>query len=144
MRISQCSDTRFVVITRHDQVHLGLRARIFAMASEDDQLIQIRVALDIVGQWCHSQLAHATDDSVCLSRSSHLLDVFAVLESGEEYQQDVQNTHDDQRDVDRLVLGKVSVGEDIVPVHRRGQHEEAPRERREMRREALRLQMIGQ
>ena len=91
------------------------------MASEHDQLIQIRVALDIVGQRCHSQLQpNNSENRLSISRSSHLLDVFAVPESGEDDQQDVQNGDDDQRDVDRLVLRKVGVGEHIVPVHRCG------------------------
>ena len=49
MRISQCADACLVIVTRHDQVHFGLGARIFAMASEHDQLVQIGITLDIVG-----------------------------------------------------------------------------------------------
>ena len=49
MRISHCADACLVIVTRHDQVNFGLGARIFAMASEHDQLVQIGITLDIVG-----------------------------------------------------------------------------------------------
>ena len=104
------------------------------------------MAVDILSQQRRlSQLQRNTSaHHLSFIQSSHLLDAFSIFELGKDHQQDVQNTHNGQRDVDRLVPGKVSVGEDIVPVHWRGQHQKTSREGGQMRREALRLLMIRQ
>ena len=75
---------------------------------------------------------------------SNLLNIFSVLATGIDDESDVQNSHDDHRQVDRLVLGEVDIGEHIVPVDRRRQNQETTGERRQMRGEALCLLFVRQ
>ena len=99
------------------------------MASEHDQLVQIRIALDIVRQRRHTQLQRASAPSprIHSRHFPYLLHVFLVLRSRKDQQHDVQNAHHHQRDVDGLVLREVSVGEHVAPVHGRGQDDEPTR-----------------
>ena len=50
---------------------------------------------------------------------TNLFHVFSVLATGIDDEDDVQNSHDDHRQIDRLVLDEVGIGEHIVPVDRR-------------------------
>ena len=50
---------------------------------------------------------------------TNLFHVFSVFAAGIDDESDVQNSHDDHRQIDRLVLGEVGIGEHIVPVDRR-------------------------
>ena len=74
---------------------------------------------------------------------SNLFNIFSVLATGIDDESDVQNSHGDHRQIDRLVLGEDEIGEHIVPVDRRRENEETTGERRQMRREALCLFLVG-
>ena len=75
---------------------------------------------------------------------TNLLNIFPVLATGIDDESDVKHSHDDHRQVDRLVLGEVEIGEHVVPVDRRRENEETTGERRQMRREALCLLLVRQ
>ena len=77
-------------------------------------------------------------------RPTDLFDVFSIPESSKDHQQHVQNKCDHEGNVDGLVLAKVSIGENIVPVYWRGQNKESTRKCCQMGREALSLLMIRQ
>ena len=55
-------------------------------------------------------------------RSTHtrvyLLEIFSVSESRVDHQQDVDEAHNDDSDINRLVLDEIGIGEDVVPVDR--------------------------
>ena len=55
-------------------------------------------------------------------RSTHtrvyLLEIFSVSESRVDHQQDVNEAHNDDSDINRLVLDEIGIGEDVVPVDR--------------------------
>ena len=63
LRIRQSAHTCLIIVTCHHEVHLRLRSCISSMASEHDQLVQIRIALDIVRQRRHTQLQQASAHS---------------------------------------------------------------------------------
>ena len=58
LRISEGAHPRLVIVAGHDEVHLRLRSCILSMASEHDQLVQVRIILLIVGQWRDAQLGN--------------------------------------------------------------------------------------
>ena len=75
---------------------------------------------------------------------TNLLQVLSVFATGVDDQSDVENSHDDDRHIDRLVLDKVGIGEYIVPIDRCWQDQKATGERGQMCREALCLSLICQ
>ena len=56
MRISESAHTGLVIVACQKEVDLRFRSRICPMASDDDQLIQVRIIFLIVRQRCHTQL----------------------------------------------------------------------------------------
>ena len=100
-------------------------------------------ALVIVSQRYRSQLKYVRLERIA-HHSAHLFDIFPILESSKDHQQFVKNKCDHEGNVDGLVLAKVSIGENMVPVYWGGQNKESTRKCCQMGREALSLLMIRQ
>ena len=56
MRVRECSNARFIVITSHEEVHLGCGSGISSVAGENKNLIVILVFLPIVHHGRHPEL----------------------------------------------------------------------------------------
>ena len=74
---------------------------------------------------------------------SHFFQVFLVFVSCKDDHQHIEHANEYEGDVDRLVFGKISIGEDITPVDRCWQHEKTTCECCQMRRKALCDVIVG-
>ena len=59
-RIRQSAHACLIIVACHHEVHFRLRPRISPMTGKDDQLVQVRITLDIVRQRRHTQLQHTS------------------------------------------------------------------------------------
>jgi hypothetical protein len=98
---------------------IRLSARIFALSSDDEYLIEITIRRLIVIEWNNIQLKGEGKSSK--TRAEHSTDLFGILAIGiaSEYdQKDVENTSDNHGQIDSLVAKEITVGKDMIPVDR--------------------------
>lgn len=67
-----------------------------------------------------------------------------VAKTSDDEQEEIQDTNNDHRQIDALVSQQISIGKDVVPVHRCRQTDETSGERRQVSRITMSATIVGQ
>ena len=92
------------------------------MASKHVDLIKVVIPYVIVRKNDNTQLksmeiVYLAENPIHRVMIAYLTGIGSITTPSKDSQENVENTQDNHSDVDRFVFVKISVGEDILPVH---------------------------